>query len=446
MIKEGSITSYEYNNLSKLISSVENKDGKETSNKTYTYDVNGNQTKEKDSVTNVTVENTYDVDNRLSISITTNGEKEVVNQENLYNGNGKRIQKKEGNNVVNYFYQDGVVLYTSDKDGNKTSQNFIGTDGNIIGTTRYSSEGFKYYTYNKDVQGSTTSVVGQDGISPVAYDYDDFGVTKTIGDSSFFNEVCYTGGIYDVSTGLYYLNARYYDPNNGRFITQDTYRGEINNPSTLHLYAYCSNNPINYVDPSGHLGIRVTNAIIGGLLTLVLDYTSAFVCYKIAKRRNLTFSKFGIKNSAISIGSGIAGGILMSTRYKKRVQVFGSAAISGIKSILSNAKSKVSITKLVRNVVGDTLLGAAVGWICGDGLGTPHWAKGLFSKGSYRYKAVVLKYGTTVSISSSSLKYTKDVIRSAVKTFAWSVGSSIISTTKSILGPKIKKKFNVGIY
>ncbi|WP_330680272.1 RHS repeat-associated core domain-containing protein, partial [Clostridioides difficile] len=159
---------------------------------------------------------------------------------------GKRIQKKEGNNVVNYFYQNGVVLYTSDKDGNKTSQNFVGTDGNVIGTTRYSSDGFKYYTYNKDIQGSTTSLVGQDGTSSIAYDYDDFGVTKTIGDSNFFNEVCYTGAINDISTGLYYLNARYYDPSNGRFITQDTYRGERNEPDTLHLYAYCTNNPINY--------------------------------------------------------------------------------------------------------------------------------------------------------------------------------------------------------
>ncbi|MEG0097726.1 MAG: RHS repeat-associated core domain-containing protein, partial [Cetobacterium sp.] len=238
MTKDGATTTSKYNNLNQLTSSIENKDGKEISNKIYSYDKNGNQIKEKDSITNVTVENTYDVDNRLSTSITVNGTKEVVNQENLYNGNGKRIQKKEGNNVVNYFYQDGVVSYTADKDGNKTSQNFIGADGNVIGTTRYSNEGFKYYTYNKDIQGSTTSVVGQDGTSPVAYNYDDFGVTTTIGDKSFFNEVCYTGGIYDVSTGLYYLNARYYDPKNGRFITRDTYRGNEKNPNTLHLYFY----------------------------------------------------------------------------------------------------------------------------------------------------------------------------------------------------------------
>lgn len=44
-----------------------------------------------------------------------------------------------------------VVLYTTDKDGNKTSQNFVGTEGDIIGTTRYDNDGFKYYTYNKDV-------------------------------------------------------------------------------------------------------------------------------------------------------------------------------------------------------------------------------------------------------------------------------------------------------
>ena len=53
--------------------------------------------------------------------------------------------------------------------------------------------------------------------------------------------------------GLYYLNARYYNPEDGRFMTEDSYRGEIMNPETGHLYVYCANNPVNYVDPSGHL-------------------------------------------------------------------------------------------------------------------------------------------------------------------------------------------------
>ena len=70
--------------------------------------------------------------------------------------------------------------------------------------------------------------------------------------SNFDNEICYTGQIYDPSSGLYYYNARYYDPENARFLTQDTYRGDATQPDTLHLYAYCKNNPINYTDPSGH--------------------------------------------------------------------------------------------------------------------------------------------------------------------------------------------------
>jgi len=73
------------------------------------------------------------------------------------------------------------------------------------------------------------------------------------GDADTGNEVCYTGGVYDESTGLYYLNARYYDPEDGRFLTEDTYRGEENDPDTWHLYAYCNNDPVNYKDPSGHI-------------------------------------------------------------------------------------------------------------------------------------------------------------------------------------------------
>jgi len=69
------------------------------------------------------------------------------------------------------------------------------------------------------------------------------------------NEICYTGGIYDESTGLYYLNARYYAPQDGRFLSQDTCRGEAGEPATWNLYVYCADNPVGYVDPSGHFPV-----------------------------------------------------------------------------------------------------------------------------------------------------------------------------------------------
>jgi RHS repeat-associated protein len=49
-----------------------------------------------------------------------------------------------------------------------------------------------------------------------------------------------------------YLRARWYGPSMGMFISEDTYEGELNNPLSLNLYTYVENNPLRYVDPSGH--------------------------------------------------------------------------------------------------------------------------------------------------------------------------------------------------
>ena len=75
----------------------------------------------------------------------------------------------------------------------------------------------------------------------------------------------YRGYIYDSDTGLYYLQSRYYDPQTGRFINPD---GIINaNGGVLgnNLYAYCNNNPINFVDPTG----RIIQWIILGVVVVV---------------------------------------------------------------------------------------------------------------------------------------------------------------------------------
>ena len=194
---------------------------------------------------------TYDVDNRLDTYTQTENNK-TTTQSNLYNGDGQRIQKSEGDNTINYYYQNGNVLYTTDKDENKTSHNFVGLEGNTISTMRYDLTGLEYYVYNKDIKGSTTNIIDNNKNAKISYKYSDFGETEEFGGIDFYNEIAYTGGIYDQSTSLYYLNARYYNPEDARFITQDTYRGEHSEPSSLHLYDYCTNNPINYVDPTGH--------------------------------------------------------------------------------------------------------------------------------------------------------------------------------------------------
>ena len=270
-------TSYTYNGLDQLKTSTKEKGTAVEEVRQYDYDANGNQTDVKNTKNGENQTYVYDSENRLSqVSVTKDGKTAVI-QQNIYNGEGQRIQKIDGDETINYYYQDGVVAYTTDAAGEQNSQNLIGTEGNILATQRYQKDTTQYYLYNKDIQGSTTSLVKEDGSADATYQYTDFGETTIHGDDQADNEVCYTGGIYDQTTGLYYLNARYYDPEEGRFLTEDTYRGENDQPDTQHLYVYCANNPVNYVDPSGHFAIAVpilVKLVLVGGVVIYVSYSS----------------------------------------------------------------------------------------------------------------------------------------------------------------------------
>lgn len=93
------------------------------------------------------------------------------------------------------------------------------------------------------------SVYPLEWVSRKTYRYDAFGnILKKTGDIS--NSLTYTGQMYDGTAGQYYLRARFYNPAIGRFLQEDTYRGD-----GLNLYAYYANNPVMYYDPSGYIGI-----------------------------------------------------------------------------------------------------------------------------------------------------------------------------------------------
>lgn len=79
------------------------------------------------------------------------------------------------------------------------------------------------------------------------------GVDKS-GDSNFIgniNPFRYRGYYYDQETNLYYLNSRYYNPEMGRFINADGIIGANEDILGYNLYAYVSNNPVNFSDPTG---------------------------------------------------------------------------------------------------------------------------------------------------------------------------------------------------
>jgi RHS repeat-associated protein len=63
----------------------------------------------------------------------------------------------------------------------------------------------------------------------------------------------FTGHLYDQETGLFYFGARYYDPETGRFLSQDPVAGDALNPPSLHKYLYAYSSPMNYTDPWGEV-------------------------------------------------------------------------------------------------------------------------------------------------------------------------------------------------
>lgn len=337
-IEESNVLSYnEFNQLTKLVS----KDSADTvtSNKDYTYDNSGNRVSENDTVTGKVVTQSYDAENRLKKVEGRTGDTVEYTQINRYNGSGQRIEKKEGTNTTNYYYDGTKVLYTDNENDEVTSFNMIGLNGNIISTERKEGELSKYYSYIVDIRGSTTNLVGEDGTSKVSYEYDDYGDTVIHNkdeNDPIFNEVCYTGGIYDETTGLYNLNARYYDTESNSFLSQDTYRGERNNPNTLNLYSYCEGDPITYIDPSGHW---VSSVIFGAL--------GAYDGYKYAKKKNLK----GAKKAAAIVGGAILGAVNPFKVVKTAKTGYKAYKVAKVTKVASTAKKTTTVAKALRNIV-----------------------------------------------------------------------------------------------
>ena len=192
-----------------------------------------------------------------------------------YNGAGQRVSK-------------GNITFTYDSDGKLIKQSngleFIYDASGVAGVLYNGGK----YIYRKDAQGNVVALLNADGEVAVRYEYDAWGnhvvtdkngnpVTSGIG---VLNPFRYRGYYYDTETELYYLQTRYYDPELGRFISQDSI--EYAEPETingLNLYAYCGNNPVMNIDPTGEffltfllvcLGVGlVAGATIGGVSSAV---------------------------------------------------------------------------------------------------------------------------------------------------------------------------------
>ena len=188
----------------------------------------------------------FDVFGRMT-SMTKTKDLETVTATYTYNGDGLRqsraVTSESDTKTTNYLYDGSYVVQES---GSATAtyvrgMNYIAKIG--------ASNSVSYYQYNAhgDVTGTTDGI----GAAQNRYDYSAFGEEKETEETAE-NSLRYGGEFYDAELELYYQRARYYEPSTGRFLSEDTYTGEADNPATFNLYAFCNGDPVNYIDPNGH--------------------------------------------------------------------------------------------------------------------------------------------------------------------------------------------------
>ncbi len=125
---------------------------------------------------------------------------------------------------------------------------------NIPATTIHGSGGTTNYYYLKDLANTVLALANSSGSIVESYLYDAYGnVTIRNGSgtmipaSAYGNRFLFQGREYDYTTQLYHFRARWYDPETGRWLSNDP----IGISGGLNLYAFCGNDPVNFVDPMG---------------------------------------------------------------------------------------------------------------------------------------------------------------------------------------------------
>ncbi|MCY9508783.1 RHS repeat-associated core domain-containing protein [Paenibacillus larvae] len=273
-------------------------DGSSISEYTFTYDANGNVSTEDNKVPDITVqgpeqegaglspstllagkaEMTYGKDNRLD---TYNGMKVEYDADGnqitgplgesretfkydarnrliqagqtayAYNSENNRISVTKGNSVTKYVVNPHAMLsqILMETDGSGKGQAWYVNGLGLIG--REDSQG-TYQTYHYDRRGSTVALTASSGEVTDRYVYGPYGeLLRKTGDTK--QPFLYNGrdGVVTDDNGLYYMRARYYNPDIKRFINRDVLTGSISLGQSLNRYAYVNGNPVSYLDPFG---------------------------------------------------------------------------------------------------------------------------------------------------------------------------------------------------
>ena len=265
----------------------------------YVYDANGNMTSK--SGQNLT----WDYENRPVV---------VAGETYVYDGDGNRISKT---------VSGATTLYIN-KYYEKNTSTGIETTSYYLGDKLIATRAGDTLTYiHQDSLGSTSTVSSSTGALVSSIRYYPFGGTRS---GSVDTDKKFTGQRLD-GTGLYYYNARYYDPAIGRFVSPDSVGQKLSAPQTLNRYSYVQNNPLKYTDPTGHFALKsfLTKVVkVALVVTAVVAVTALAVVTMGSAIPVLAAAAAGAV-----VNTGVYAGVTAASGGNITAQGLGLAAFSG---------------------------------------------------------------------------------------------------------------------
>ena len=280
--------------------------------KKYVYDDVGNlkEIRESTGKYNKLVEYTYDSQNQLT-------------SEAYY-----KSGEAEAYITYNYTYDTaGNLLTVSQKKGN--------LQGDVVKLIHY-IPGFEYE-------------------SVATYEYDAWGnILSSSGSLAEINPLRYRGYYYDNETGFYYLQSRYYDPANRRFINADTYSStDPGDAIGCNMFAYCGNNPVMRNDYSGDAWwhwVVATVAVVG------LAVASVVTCGGAAAAAMTATALISGTCTTVPAAATIITGAALGA---------GVAYAGSVVSAASSVKSTEEFAEYGKSALISTTAGAVVGAVAG---------------------------------------------------------------------------------
>ena len=178
-----------------------------------------------------------------------------------YDMAGVRSSKTVGSTKYDFTTLSGLV--TRQTGGGKTID-FVYDENNQPLAMKYNG---KVYYYVLNAQGDVVRIVDGSRNVVASYSYDPWGkLLSSSGTLANVNPLRYRGYYYDSETGFYYLQSRYYDPAIGRFINADSYAStDATGLLSTNMFAYCENNPVMRVDPTGELFWDILDVFMAAL-------------------------------------------------------------------------------------------------------------------------------------------------------------------------------------